>query len=94
MIVSPGGSKRPNYTYTRNIYTRNTYTRNFGWQSARTLGMEPFAVEIRAVGELDGVFAIVPRKRADALVVMNGSLVTFERHRIVELAASQMLPAV
>jgi len=69
-----------------------------GWQAAQqaapTLRIELLLVEARAADEIDGAFATMIREHAEALYVQADPVFSYERARIVELAASHKLPAI
>src|SRR5260370_28334495 len=63
-------------------------------QAAQTLRIELLPVEAGAAAEIDGAFATMTRKHADALIVPGDPVFVSEMGRIVELAASHQLPAI
>ena len=63
-------------------------------QAAQASGTQLFSVEANAPGEVDGAFSAIVGEHADALVVLGGPLVMNQRRRIVDLAASNKLPAI
>ena len=63
-------------------------------QAAGTLRVELLPVEARNPGEIDGAFAAMARRRADAMIVEGDALFTSEMRRVVELAANRKLPAI
>ena len=63
-------------------------------QAARTLRTELLSVEARIADAIDGAFAEMIHKHADALIVLGDALFTTVMSRIVDLAASARLPAI
>jgi putative ABC transport system substrate-binding protein len=61
--------------------------------AARSLGMRLDAHEARAPRELEGAFAAMRRKHADALFILPDTMFFTERRRIAELAEKSRLPA-
>ena len=63
--------------------------------TARALGLHLHVVEVRRADELDSAFAAMTQARADALFVMDDTLLNRQRARIVaDLAAQHRLPAI
>ena len=62
-------------------------------ESAPTLGLTLQPLEVRTPGELDGAFAAMTRKRAQALFGAAGVLTSEHRRAIVDLAAKRRIPA-
>jgi putative ABC transport system substrate-binding protein len=60
--------------------------------AARTLGVQVFAVDIRAVSELDRAFETIIRHRADGILRLGDPLVIPGRQRTSELARKYRLP--
>ncbi len=60
---------------------------------ARSLKVEVFLVEIRAVSELDRAFEAIVKRRADGLLRLGDPLVVPGRKRTSELALEHRLPA-
>ncbi len=60
---------------------------------SRSMGVQLKLVEVRGPGELDGAFSAIIRDRPDALFVFPSVALFFEQKRIVELAATNRLPA-
>jgi putative tryptophan/tyrosine transport system substrate-binding protein len=63
-------------------------------QAAQALGQQLVIVPVRSEGELDGAFTSIVGRRAKALLVGAGGLLTSNRERIVALAARHVLPAI
>jgi putative tryptophan/tyrosine transport system substrate-binding protein len=63
--------------------------------AAQALGLHLHLVEVRSADELDTAFAALPQARADALLVMEDSMVLSPRlgGRLADLAATSRLPA-
>ena len=62
--------------------------------AARALGLQLHVVELRRADELDTAFAAMTQERADALILLEDSLLLSGlRGRIVDLAAKHRLPA-
>jgi putative ABC transport system substrate-binding protein len=62
--------------------------------AARALGVHLHVVELRRADELDSAFAAMTREGADALLVIEGGLLTSGlREQTVDLAATHRLPA-
>jgi len=61
---------------------------------ARSLKVEVFRVEIRAVGDLDRAFETIVKRRADGLLRLGDPLVVPGRKRTSELALAHRLPAI
>src|SRR6266542_4493528 len=59
---------------------------------ARSLDVEVFPVEIRAISELDRAFETIVRHRADGVLRLGDPLVVPGRHRTSELARQHRLP--
>jgi putative tryptophan/tyrosine transport system substrate-binding protein len=62
--------------------------------SARALGMRLQFVEARGPADIDRAFSDMTRARAGALTVLTGTMFFHERKRLVDLAATNRLPAV
>jgi len=62
--------------------------------TARSLGVQLLAFQIRGPDELESVFDTARSKRADALVVTSSGFLALYRERICELAAQSRLPAI
>lgn len=60
--------------------------------AARSLKVEVFPVEIRAISELDRAFETIVRQRADGVLRLGDPLVVPGRHRTSELAREHRLP--
>ncbi len=61
--------------------------------AARTMGVQLQLVEVRGPDEFERAFSAMTRERADALIVLPGALLFYERRRIVALAAKHRLPS-
>jgi putative tryptophan/tyrosine transport system substrate-binding protein len=62
--------------------------------TARSLGVQLMAFQVRGPDEIDGAFDTARSKRADALVIPFSAFLSLYRKRIVELAAQRRLPAI
>jgi ABC-type uncharacterized transport system substrate-binding protein len=62
--------------------------------AARALGVRLQVVEARGPDDFDKAFSDMTRARADALMVLGGTMFISERRRLVDLAAKNRLPAV
>jgi putative ABC transport system substrate-binding protein len=62
--------------------------------AARALGVRLHFVEARGPADLDRAFWDMTRARAGALTVLGGAMLFTERRRLVDLAATNRLPAV
>jgi len=62
--------------------------------TARSLGVQLLAFQIRGPDELESTFDTARSKRADALVVTSSGFLSLYRERICELAAQSRLPAI
>jgi ABC-type uncharacterized transport system substrate-binding protein len=62
--------------------------------AARALGVRLQVVEARGPDDFDRAFSGMTRARADALLVLGGTMFITERRRLVDLAAKNRLPAV
>ena len=61
---------------------------------ARSLRVEVFPVELRAVSELDRAFETIVKQRADGVLRLGDALVAPGRERTIELATKPRLPMV
>jgi putative ABC transport system substrate-binding protein len=61
-------------------------------EAARILGLQLVVLKVRTASDIDTAFATLVRKRAGALVVGSGALLTNRRKQIIELAARHALP--
>jgi putative ABC transport system substrate-binding protein len=61
--------------------------------AAPSLGLTLQVLEVRGPADFDAAFGAARRGRADALVVLAGSLLFFHRQALVDLAAKSRLPA-
>jgi putative ABC transport system substrate-binding protein len=61
--------------------------------AARTLGVRLQFVKVQGPGDFDKAFAEMTTARADALMVLGGTMLLIERRNIVGLAARNRLPA-
>jgi putative ABC transport system substrate-binding protein len=62
--------------------------------AARALGVRLQVVEARGPADIDRAFSDMTRARAGALAVLGGTMFSNERRRLVDLAATNRLPAV
>jgi ABC-type uncharacterized transport system substrate-binding protein len=62
-------------------------------ESAPALGLTLLPLEVRKAGDIEGAFAAMTRKRAQALFGATGVLTTEHRKTIVDLAAKSRIPA-
>ncbi|HEV2056887.1 MAG TPA: ABC transporter substrate-binding protein, partial [Methylomirabilota bacterium] len=62
--------------------------------AARALGVRLQFVEARGRADIDRAFADMTRARAGALTVLGSTMFSFERRRLVDLAAKNRLPTV
>jgi putative tryptophan/tyrosine transport system substrate-binding protein len=62
--------------------------------AARTLGLQLQLVEARGAADVDRAFSDMTKARAGALIALGGTMFLIERRRLVDLAASNRLPAV
>jgi putative ABC transport system substrate-binding protein len=62
--------------------------------AARALGVQLQIVEVRGPADLDRAFSDMASARAGALAVLGGTMLFNERRRLVDLAATNRLPAV
>ena len=72
----------------------NAATMEVARDATRTLRMELLPVEATTLGEIEGAFAAMARRQADALVIPGDPVFLLEKTRIVELAALHKLPAI
>ena len=63
-------------------------------ETARSLGIELRAIEVRGPGDIEGAFAMMASARADALAVLADPLFFAEASGIADRAASHKLPAI
>jgi putative tryptophan/tyrosine transport system substrate-binding protein len=63
-------------------------------EAARSLGLQLVVLQIHTASDIDAAFATLVSKRAGALVVGTGALLTNRRKQIIALAARHALPAV
>ena len=63
-------------------------------QTARILGLRLVVLKVHAASDIDTAFATLVRKRAGALVVGTGALLTNRRKQIIALAARHALPTI
>src|SRR5436305_1469047 len=61
--------------------------------AARALGLRLQLVEARSPADFDNAFSDMARAHADALTVLTSSMLIAERSRLVDLAATNRLPA-
>jgi ABC-type uncharacterized transport system substrate-binding protein len=62
--------------------------------TARSLGVQLLAFQLRGPDEIESAFDAARSKRADALVVPSSGFLSLYRERICELAAKSRLPAI
>ena len=62
--------------------------------AARVLGVRPQFVKVQGPGDFDKAFAEMTNARADALMVVGGTMFLIERRSLVGLAAKNRLPAI
>ena len=62
--------------------------------TARSLGVQLLAFQLRGPDEIESVFDAARSKRADALIVPSSGFLSLYRERIVELAVQSGLPAI
>jgi putative tryptophan/tyrosine transport system substrate-binding protein len=62
--------------------------------AGKVLGVHVQSLEVRGSGDFDTAFQAATAERAEAIVVVSSRLLTFNRQRILELAARQRLPVV
>jgi putative ABC transport system substrate-binding protein len=62
--------------------------------TARSLGVQLLAVQLRKPDEIESAFNTARSKRADALIIPPSGFLTRHRKRIIELAAQSRLPAI
>ena len=62
--------------------------------TARSLGVQLFAFQVREPDEIESAFDAARSKRADALVIPSSGFLSLYRERICELAAQSRLPAI
>ena len=63
-------------------------------EAARILGLQLVVLKVRTASDIDTAFATLVRKRAGALVVGTGALLTNRRKQIIALAARHALPTI
>jgi ABC-type uncharacterized transport system substrate-binding protein len=62
--------------------------------TARSLGMQLLAFQVREPDEIESAFNAARSKRADVLVIPSSAFLSLYRERICELAAQRRLPAI
>jgi len=62
--------------------------------TARSLGVQLLAFQVRAPDEIESAFDTARSKRADAVIIPGSGFLNLYRKRIVELAAQSRLPAI
>jgi putative ABC transport system substrate-binding protein len=62
--------------------------------TARSLGVQLLAFQVRGPDEIESAFDTARSKRADALVIPSSAFLSLYRKRIVELATQSRLPAI
>jgi putative ABC transport system substrate-binding protein len=62
--------------------------------AGRKLGVDVVAADVRTPDDLDGAFEGLARRRIDAMIVLQTSMLLSERKRIAALAATNRLPAI
>jgi putative ABC transport system substrate-binding protein len=60
--------------------------------AAHAIGVRLHVVRLRSLAELDEAFSTIARERPGVLIVVGGSLLFGERHRLAELAMRHRLP--
>ena len=63
-------------------------------QAAQSLGLEPYLLDVREGTELEGAFQTATMQRVQALVVALDGLTQANQMRIVQLAATHLLPTI
>jgi ABC-type uncharacterized transport system substrate-binding protein len=63
-------------------------------KAAQAWGMDTSLVEARSGEELDGAFALIAKKRPQAIVILPASLMTKYAARIAELALNSRMPTI
>src|SRR5207237_3133819 len=63
-------------------------------EAARILGLQLVVLQVHTATDIDTAFATLVRKRAGALVIGTGALLTNRRKQIIALAARHALPAI
>jgi putative ABC transport system substrate-binding protein len=61
--------------------------------AAQPLGLQLQILDIRSPKELENAFATAKRRRADALLVLPSPVLNYQRKQLVDLAATNRLPA-
>ena len=61
--------------------------------AGRTLGLKPAFIEVRDPGDFDGAFTAMTAGSAEALCVLEDTMLYVQRTRIIDLAAKHRLPA-
>jgi putative ABC transport system substrate-binding protein len=61
---------------------------------ARSLGIKTQMIEVKAPAELEGAFAEMKRRQAEALIPLRSPLIGNHADKIIELAAINRLPAI
>jgi putative ABC transport system substrate-binding protein len=62
--------------------------------AARALGVKLQAQQIRSVNDFDNAYSATMRERADALIIIQGSLTLFHRRQLLELATKNRLASI
>jgi putative ABC transport system substrate-binding protein len=62
--------------------------------AARTLGLRLVVMEIRAPGEIDGVFSALAQERVGALMIAQDPMLVGQEQHVIELATKQLLPTI
>jgi putative ABC transport system substrate-binding protein len=60
--------------------------------AARALGVEVQALEVRSPNDFEAAFKAASRRRVQALIILQNSLINSQRTRILELATKNRLP--
>ena len=62
--------------------------------AARKLAMTVIFADVRVVSDVEGALAAISRSRADALLILGGSVTWTTRQRIAEMAVQHRLPGI
>ena len=62
--------------------------------AAGRLGIKILFADVRVASDVEGALAAIVRSRADALLILGGSVTWTTRHRIAELALQHRLPGI
>jgi putative ABC transport system substrate-binding protein len=61
---------------------------------ARSMGIKPQMIEVKAPAEFEGAFAEIKRSRAEALISLRSPLIGNRADKIIELAAINRVPVI